>query len=222
MSRRKFLNTYNLVVIAIMTAMSLVLSEFPKLSIFPVAPFLEVDFSDLPIIFSAFFIHPLAAVFISLIKNVAGLASSTTMFVGEFSNFTLSCVYSLTASVIFMRKRTRVKVLISCLISILAVTVGAMASNYFVMLPLYMKIYEFHIPEGFNMASFLFAVILPFNLIKFGLCTTAFFTLYLSLEKIFYKFKPEVYQVVNVNKFSSNINKSVILTNSQTEEENKL
>ena len=63
--KNKFFNTYNIVIIAIMTALSLILSEFPKIPIF----FLDIDFSDVPIIFSAFYIHPLTAVFISLVKK---------------------------------------------------------------------------------------------------------------------------------------------------------
>lgn len=215
MLKRKFLNTYNLVVIAILTAMSLVLSEFPQFAIFPAVPFLTVDFSDLPIIFSAFFIHPLAAVIISLVKNIAGLPTSATFFVGELSNFLLSCIYSLTASLIFMKSRTRTKVIITSLLSVFAVSFAAMLSNYFAIFPLYMKLGGFTLPEGFSLARFMYTYILPFNLIKFGLQTAAFLILYLSLEKVFYRLKPEYCRVIDYG------NQKSLPSNTAAEKENK-
>lgn len=181
-----FLNTYNVAIVAVMTALSLVLSEFPKIPIF----FLDVEFSDVPIIFSAFYIHPLSAVFIALIKNLVGLASSSTMFVGELSNFVLSCLYSLTASCMFYKTRTKPKIVISSLIAIVVVTTGAMLSNYFVMLPLYIRLYGLGALQGLSKSAFIFTIILPFNLAKFGLQTGVFLALYLSLFKVLYKFKP--------------------------------
>lgn len=184
--KNKFFNTYNIVIISIMTALSLVLSEFPKIPIF----FLDVDFSDVPIIFSAFYIHPLTAVFIALVKNLVGLATSTTMFVGELSNFLLSCLYSLTASFMFMKSRTKPKIVVSSLIAILAVTIGAMFSNYFLMLPMYINLYGLEALQGLSKSAFILTIILPFNLAKFGLQTGAFLALYLSLYKVLYRLKP--------------------------------
>lgn len=188
MSKNKFFNTYNLVFIAIMTALSLVLSEFPKIPIF----FLKVDFSDVPIIFSAVHIHPLAGVFIALVKNLVGLASTSTMFVGELSNFILSCAYCLVASLLFYySKRTKLKIAISSVIAALAATIVALATNYFIMIPLYIKLYGLSVLQGYSKAGFIFSIILPFNLIKFGLETAVFLGLYFGLYKVLHKLKPE-------------------------------
>ena len=194
--KNRFFNTYNIVVIAIMTALSLVLSEFPKIPIF----FLDVDFSDVPIIFSAFYIHPLTAVLIALVKNLVGLTTSTTMFVGELSNFLLSCLYSLTASCMFMKSRNKPKTVVSSLIAILAVTVGAMFSNYFMMLPLYINLYGLGALQGLSKSAFIFTVILPFNLAKFGLQTGVFLALYFSLYKVLYRLKPAYLKEQNIEK----------------------
>ncbi|HEY8443691.1 MAG TPA: ECF transporter S component [Clostridia bacterium] len=187
MQKNRFFNTYNLVFIAIMTGMSLVLSEFPKIPIF----FLKVDFSDVPIIFSAVYIHPTAGVFIALVKNLVGLASSSTMFVGELSNFILSTTYCLVASLMFYKTRTKTKLVISSVTAIIAVTAMALLTNYFMMIPLYIKLYGLGALRGYSITAFLFTIILPFNLAKFSLETAVFLALYLALYKVLYKFKPE-------------------------------
>lgn len=197
MVRNKFFNTYNLVFIAIMTALSLVLSEFPKIPIF----FLKVDFSDVPIIFSAVYVHPLAGVFIALVKNLVGLATTSTMFVGELSNFILSCTYCLTASLIYHKNRNKTKLLISSVLAIIAVTVMALLTNYFMMIPLYINLYGLKALRGYSEVAFLFYIILPFNLVKFSLQTAVFLALYFGLYKVLDKLKPE-YR----DKNSTNIN----------------
>ena len=120
----------------------------------------------MPIIFSAVHIHPLAGVFIALVKNLVGLASSSTMFVGELSNFILSCAYCLVASLLFYAKRTKTKIIISSVIAVFAATAVALATNYFVMIPLYIKLYGLGALQGYSKAGFIFSIILPFNLIK--------------------------------------------------------
>lgn len=187
MSKNKFFNTYNLVFIAIMTALSLVLSEFPKIPLF----FLKVDFSDVPIIFSAIYIHPLSGVLIALVKNLVGLASTSTMFMGELSNFMLSCTYCLVASLLFYKNRTKTKIIISSIIAVVAVTAMALLTNYFIMIPLYIRLYGLGALQGYSMAGFIFSIILPFNLIKFGLETAAFLALYFGLYKVLNKLRPE-------------------------------
>ena len=205
MSKNKFFNTYNLVFIAIMTALSLVLSEFPKIPVF----FLKVDFSDVPIIFSAVHIHPLAGVFIALVKNLVGLASSSTMFVGELSNFILSCAYCLVASLLFYAKRTKTKIIISSVIAVFAATAVALATNYFVMIPLYIKLYGLGALQGYSKAGFIFSIILPFNLIKFGLETAVFLGLYFGLYKVLHKLRPECRKQNDTNQMHIDIDTKI-------------
>jgi ECF transporter S component (folate family) len=201
MVRKKFINTYNLVFIAIMTALSLTLSEFPKIPVF----FLKVDFSDVPIIFSAVYIHPLAGVFIALVKNLVGLASSSTMFVGELSNFILSCTYCLVASLMFYKTRAKTKLVISSVTAIFAVTVMALLTNYFMMIPLYIKLYGLGALQGYSKTAFLFSIILPFNLVKSGLETAVFLALYFGLYKVLDKLKPD-YRDNNTTHMNIDIN----------------
>lgn len=202
MSKNKFFNTYNIVFTAIMTALSLVLSEFPKIPVF----FLKVDFSDVPIIFSSVYIHPLIGVFIALVKNLVGLASTSTMGVGELSNFILSCVYCLTASLMFYKTRTKAKLVISSVVSAIAVTITALLTNYFMMIPLYIKLYGLGALRGYSETAFIFSIILPFNLIKFGLETAVFLALYFSLYRILERLKPEYRDEKQINMDSNHIN----------------
>lgn len=182
MKKRSFFNTYNIVLIGIMTAVSLILSEFPRFPIIPAAPYLDVDFADVPIIFTAFYVHPVAGVIISLIKNLVGLFTTSTGGIGELSNFILSSTYAVTGSIFFFKDRKHYHAIIFSIVAIIVTTIMAMCTNYFLMLPLYLKI------SGPALRKYVITIILPFNLIKFSLQTAAFLTLYFSSYSVMKKF----------------------------------
>lgn len=87
-----------MVATAMLSALALVLFllfEFPLLS---AAPYLKMDFSDIPAIFGAVVFGPVCGVMVELIKNllemmVRGLGSQ--MGFGNIQNFLLGCAYLL-------------------------------------------------------------------------------------------------------------------------------
>ena len=74
--------------IAMLSAVAFALQflEFP----IPIMPaFIKLDFSDLPELLAAFAYGPLAGVAVAAIKNLIHLPLSSSMYVGELSNFLL-------------------------------------------------------------------------------------------------------------------------------------
>ena len=123
-----------------------------------VGGFLEIEFSDLPALIGAFALGPVSGVVIELIKNLLHCFSSSTGLVGEFANFMVNGVFVFTAGMIYKYNRSRNGALISMLVAVITMTVTAMATNLFIMLPLYMKNADFN-----TKWSLVLTLITPFN-----------------------------------------------------------
>ena len=90
--------------IAMLSAVAFALQflEFP----IPIMPaFIKLDFSDLPELLAAFAYGPLAGVAVAGIKNLIHLPLSSSMYVGELSNFLLGAVLSVAAGAIYKAGR---------------------------------------------------------------------------------------------------------------------
>ena len=76
----------------------------------PLAPgFIKFDFSDFPVLIGGFVFGPLTGVLIAFLKIVLNLLfkPTTTMFVGEASNFLLSVCYMGVACLYYRKHRTK-------------------------------------------------------------------------------------------------------------------
>jgi hypothetical protein len=104
-------------------------------------PFLKLDFSEIVVLLGAFALGPLSGVAIELIKNLVHLPFTITGGVGELANFVVGCSLVVPASWIYKRNKS-IKTAIKGMIagSIAMVAVAALV-NYFVMIPLYVKIF---------------------------------------------------------------------------------
>lgn len=175
-SSSKKLSTRSLVRISVLAAMGMVLMFF-DLSLWFAPPFLKLDFSDLPGMIGAFAMGPTAGILIQLIKNILSfmIEGSSTGGVGELSNFFVGSVLVGIAGLIYGKNKTFKNAIIGMIVGVLAMTVAASVSNYFIVFPLYGKV----IPMDtiIDMAKkvnnlvvdyktmILYAVV-PFNLIK--------------------------------------------------------
>ena len=143
--------------IAIFTAIAYIISfiEFP---IFPVAPFLKLDFSNVFILIGGFSLGPVAGVSILLVKEILCMITSQTFFVGQLANFLIGLAFILLPILVYKYKKGIKTVIITLSISsVLQVVVGLLV-NRFINFPLY----------GLTVETFnsLFFVILAFNLFK--------------------------------------------------------
>ena len=93
-----------LVVTAMMAAISSVLMML-SFSV-PLAPsFLKLDFSELPALITAYTFGPLYGVLVCLVKNIVNLFFSTTMGIGELSNFLLGICFVLPAGLLYKKRK---------------------------------------------------------------------------------------------------------------------
>ena len=161
--------------IAIFTAIAYIISfiEFP---IFPAAPFLKLDFSNVFILIGGFSLGPIAGVSILLVKEILCMITSQTFFVGQLANFLIGLAFILLPILVYKYKKGIKTVIITLSISsVLQVIVGLLV-NRFINFPLY----------GLTVETFnsLFFVILAFNLIKAVVISVLTILLYKRIKKL--------------------------------------
>lgn len=175
--KKGFFTTRNIVSCAMLSACAVILMQLEFAVPFIAPPFYEFDLSELPALIGAFAMGPVAGVVIELIKVLVKLISTNTMGIGELSNFVLGCIFVVSASLIYRRKKTKGMAIISLVIGGLSMSILATFINAFVMIPLYAGLFNMSVDAIIEMGSAIFpfvdsmfdfclVCVLPFNLIK--------------------------------------------------------
>ncbi|MDR1392071.1 MAG: ECF transporter S component [Clostridiales bacterium] len=164
---------------AILSTISFFLT-YVNISIFPNAPFLKLNFSDLPAIIATLTITPLIGFTILFLKLILTLTFKSFNPISRLSSFILSCMFILPLKG-FKRKNNNNTLFLRLILSSAHYTIANVLYNYFIFLPLY----------GYNFKIRLHIVItcmLPFSLIKSMILSTSALILYkYSLKIVNYK-----------------------------------
>lgn len=164
----------------------------------PLAPgFIKFDFSDFPVLIGGFVFGPLTGVLIAFLKIVLNLLfkPTTTMFVGEASNFLLSVCYMGVACLFYRKHRTKKGAVIGMVLATVTTSLFAIASNILVMFPMYAKLFGMSMEQIVGMVSavnpfvkdvttMVIASLVPFNLFKYGVISLITFISYKKIEVI--------------------------------------
>ncbi len=168
----------------------------------PLAPnFIKFDFSDFPVLIGGFVFGPVTGVVIAFLKIVLNLLfkPTTTMFVGEASNFILSVCYMGVACLYYRKHRTKKGAVIGMALATVATSVLAIFSNILVMFPMYAKLFGMSMQQIVGMVSavnpfvkdittMVIASLVPFNLFKYGVISIITFVSYKKIEVILKKY----------------------------------
>ena len=154
--------------------------EFP-LPFLP--PFLKLDLSDVPVLVGAFIFGPIPAVAITLIKDIIHLSVTQSGGVGELADFLITSTLALTAGLIYKAWNNKLASVIGSASGILLMTVVAVFSNIYILLPLYMK------QGSFDVKSYIIYGVVPFNIIKGLFVTIITLLVYKRLKLILFKNK---------------------------------
>ena len=168
--------TRNVVRVGVLAAIAFMLM-FIKVPLAFIAPsFMSLDLSDVPALIGGFAMGPVYGVSIQLIKNLLKLPTSSTGGVGPLSNFIVGGSFVLVSSLIYKKHKTLKRADIGLFFGILTMSALAMASNYYIIYPLYSRIMipmEQLIAMGTaisprinSLETMIVFSILPFNLIK--------------------------------------------------------
>lgn len=191
---KKQLNVRQLTGVAMLSAVAFAL-QFLEFSI-PIMPaFIKLDFSDLPELIGAFAYGPWAGVVIALIKNLLHLPLSSSMYIGELSNFILGAVFSLTAGVLYQRKKTKKGAVLASVAASILMGAVSVVTNYFLIYPLYYSVlgfpepavlamYQAILPSTKNILQALILFNLPFTVIKGLVCALVSILIYKPLSPL--------------------------------------
>ncbi len=167
------------------------------LPIFP--SFLKIDLSDIPAIFGGISLGPIAGLVIVIIKNfLQGITASTTGGVGEFANIMIGGSYVLIICLVSRMFKNAKGVFIGGLLGTIVMAVVGCIMNYFVMMPLYAKVYGMPIEVFIEMGTvinsrvtdlytFVLWMIGPFNIVKGSIMTVVALPLFKKIEKLLVK-----------------------------------
>lgn len=132
----KRVNVWKMTMTAMLSAIAFVLM-FLEFSVPFMPEFIKLDLSELPALIGTFAMGPVSGVIICLIKNLLHLFMSTTGGVGELSNFILGVAFVLPAGLIYKRWKGRKSAVIGALVGALLMALISIASNYFIVYPVY-------------------------------------------------------------------------------------
>lgn len=183
-----------LVYTALMAALSVVLSEVLKFNVPFMPSFITFDFSDVPALLAALTMGPVSGVAVALIKNLEGLITSMTGGVGELSNFILCACLVLPAGLIANKSAKYSHVIPACLCGAAVMAGVSLASNYFVVYPIYTAImpmevivgmYRAILPSADTLFKCLLIFNVPFTFVKGVVASAVAIPLYKRLRPIF-------------------------------------
>ncbi|MBC2329978.1 ECF transporter S component [Listeria swaminathanii] len=162
-------------------AFILMMLQFPLL---PSAPFLKLDFSDIPALIGGLLFGPLAVILVELIKNVLLYivsGSPVGVPVGELANFISGIFYVLPIYYLFHWLRSTKGMILSTGVGTLLMTIAMAVFNYFILLPFYIGLGG--LPKDTDINWLVTYAIVPFNLLKGVIVSTVFLLLYSRLRK---------------------------------------
>ncbi len=194
------LMTTKLTVTAMLTAVAVVL-QYIEVSIPIVPSFLKLDFSDIPELIGSFVIGPLWGVIICLLKNLIHLPFTGSVGVGEFSNFILGAIFVFVAGMIYKYNKTKKGALIACISGALAMAVLSIATNYFIVYPVYAQLWA---GGDMNVIINMYKALLPASdtLLKSLLIFNVPFTFckgFIVAAVTMFIYKPLSYMIVKMN-----------------------
>ena len=166
-------------IIAICSAIAMVLHilDFPVPFLAP--PFYKLDFSELPVLLCGFFLGPSAAVACEGIKILLKLLikGTSTAFVGDLANFVVGCSFVLPAVVFYHVHKSRHSALIGLILGTVSMSVLGSAFNAVYLVPKFAQLYGLPLeqiiamgsaiwPAVTNLSSFAFFCVAPLNIFK--------------------------------------------------------
>ncbi len=158
--------------------------------------FMKMDLSDLPVIIGGFIFGPLDSIIIAVLKILIKLLlkPTSTVYVGEIANLIGSILYSLPASLIYIKFKNKKRAIIGLIIGVIVASVGITICNMIFIFPFYMQLFNITDVIIIGMCNKIFPYIdsmfkvyllsvLPFNLVKYGLSSIITFLFYKRISK---------------------------------------
>lgn len=189
---KKRTNIQAMTIVGLLSAIAYILM-FLEFSV-PLMPgFIKMDLSDLPALLGTFAVGPVGGVIICLIKNLLHLTVTSTGGVGELSNFILNVAFILPAGMLYKYRKTKKSACGGAILGAVFMAVISVASNYFVVYPVYynfmpeetiLAAYQAIFPGVNNILQCLIVFNMPFTFIKAMISVVVTFLIYNHLVPV--------------------------------------
>ena len=175
-------HTRKMAIIAILSAISFLLMffDFPLL---PGASFLKLDFSILPILIGLVVLDLKGAFSILLLRSILKLVLNN-QGVNTYIGLPVNII-----GLIWEKEQTTVRFLNASVLGTLGLTLAMLILNYIYAIPLYATFANFDISKILGVANYLFAMVIPFNLLEGTVFAIAFWLSNLLLKPILIKYE---------------------------------
>ena len=173
--------TYRLVLIALLSAMSLIAAKFFKFPIFPAAPFLKMDFGEIPLLLAAFLMPLYGGVLAVIVKELLSFTVFGTNIFAITANIVACGTFILVFSLVYKGIKKPSRIAIALLVATL--------SRGFISIPLNLIILPLQYGMPIKEVWAIMIYIVPFNFIKAtidGICTWQIFRL---LKQFFHNYQ---------------------------------
>lgn len=170
-------------IMAMLTAVSIVLVYFIHLPLIPGFAFLEYDPADIPVLIGAMMLGPVSGLIILLAVCLiqAVTVSASSGIIGFFMHFIASSVLILIPSIIYRRKKSILSLILGLVLGVIGMTL--------VMIPLNLVFTGIFMGTGVKaVASLLIPAIIPFNLAKASINAAVTFAVFTPISKVLEKY----------------------------------
>lgn len=137
---------------------------------FPVVPafsFMKVDFSDIPVLIGTYLFGPAAGIMTAFIRSVIHFITTggdVANLIGDATSFVASVVFVMPIYFVTKKNRTKLSLITGLIVGTISLTVVMSIMNYFVVLPLYLKVINLNL--GVAASQYVLIGVIPFNIVK--------------------------------------------------------
>lgn len=176
---KKLSNPKNLVLIAMFSALAVVLHIFDFAIPFIAPDFYKIDLSEIPVLIGSFIMGPVAGVIIEAVKIILKLLikGTSTAYVGDLANFIIGCCLVVPASLIYKFNKSKKGAFIGMAVGTIAMAAAGAIINYAILIPFYVKAFGMPLdaiigagakinPLVSSKWSFVLVCVVPFNIVK--------------------------------------------------------
>lgn len=185
--------------VAIMSAITVILYYFVKFNLPFFPPWLDIQVSEIPAMITGFAYGPFAGCMVILVRFVLKLPATITGGVGELADLVLGVVVVGLSSIIYRKNKTLKGAFLGTGVGIFSALVLSCFINWLVLIPAYIYIagfplealvgmmnsyLPFEVTADNFMLTYIFIGVLPFNLFRFILVFIFTFLLYKSTHRL--------------------------------------
>lgn len=173
-------NTRKMAWIAILSAVSFLLM-YLKFPLIPVASFLEIDFSIVPILIGMLMLDLGSAFSILFLRTVLKFLfnnNGPSTVIGLPMNIAALAVFMLALYLIWSKKQMVKNYVLASGVGTIGMTLVMLALNYIYAIPVYAAFANFDIGQILGVKNYLFGMVLPFNLLEGMIFSLVFYVAY--------------------------------------------